>query len=205
MSNLNFISLKLITIGITASIVTSMMGSSLAAENGYAQEMFRRAMSKDNPSVSGSVSLSPLYVLITVTEPESGVKRKVCLWSTRLRAAIHAEYHLGNSYAADRREFAIAIRSGRRFRFVTAKGRENIAPLYSDQILKEVRSSLSGKTESQLRADVEDWQSSLTQLYSRENWMSDAYRDAVAHVLLEHGILVGCAHEEKLYLEEIPH
>ena len=62
----------------------------------------------------------------------------------------------------------------------------NVAPRYSPQVLTEVRSILSSRSDAQLRSASLDW------LYvSKSSESYSAYRDAVAHVLLERGILCG--------------
>jgi hypothetical protein len=172
----------------------------------YTEEMFRRAMAEDNIAVSGSVSLSPLYVLITVRDAETGHDRQTCTLSTNLMAAIAEEYHL-DLFSDARKIFDIAIAAPNRvFTFKNEKAREIVAPAYTSQELAAVQKSLGGKSRKELcrEANVDlsrspDRQSSLTKIYRRnkgnEFWSSASYRVAVAHVLLEHGILVGEAHD----------
>jgi hypothetical protein len=160
------------------------------AETGYTQRMFRRAMARDNLAVSGSVSSSALYLLISVCDRKSGAERVVCVTSNLLSGAIHMEYHLPYDIAGDRKEFEIAMsQPNRHFCFRSAKAANNIWVTYSPATLAEVRRRLADKSPAELRAEV-DRQGRLNE---KPWWHTQRYQSAVAHVLLERGILVGQA------------
>ena len=170
------------------------------AEPGYTQRMFRRAMSKDNLAVSGSLSMSPLYVLITVCDRKSRADRVICVSSNLLAGAIHEEYGLPYDMTGQRKEFEIAMHQPkRRFCFHRSKAAKNIACDYSPSTLAEVRRRLANMSRAQLRAEV-DRQGTVKET---PWWHTEKYQDAVAHVLLERGILVGYAdNTHALYCDE---
>jgi hypothetical protein len=188
---------------------------------GYTEAMFRRAMARDNIAVSGNLSSSPLYVLITVRDAKTNGEREVCILGTALTEGIREERHLPrlgdgkDPFEGARMAYKIAISAPSRvFQFKSQRARKLVAPAYTIQQLSEVRRLIEGKSLGQLRKEAKvdlfkppDQQSSLTKIYRHETrngfLSSDSYRVAVAHVLLEHGILVGEAHDTAtLYVEE---
>jgi hypothetical protein len=82
-------------------------------------------------------------------------------------------------------------------------------PNYTPQQVARVRERLAQKNRARLRAEVDPEESDVTHIYRRIYphhrglWQSDEFRDAVAHVLLERGVLVGWAHGTGgLYLDK---
>ena len=162
-------------------------------------------MGKDNIAVSGGTSLSPLYVLIKLKDRTTHQEREVCTLANYLEGAINSEHHL-EVLKDERKCYEIAMSAPNRvFEFRSQKARENVAAVYTPQQLEEVRQLLRGKSRAQLLKEAEidmrkepNQQSYVTKIYRREIgkrfWFSDAYMFAVAHVLLEHGILVGNGH-----------
>ena len=180
--------------------------ASALASSGYTREMFRTAMAKDNMAVSGSMSLSPLYVLITLRDPKTHQEREICTLASFLTGAIIEEHHLDYDNAGERKAFDIAMSTANRvFEFKKRKARGNVTPIYTPQQLEHVRQLLRGRSRAQLRREAPidpfkepNQQSYVVQIYRREIgkkfWSSDALMVAVAHALLERGILVGDAH-----------
>ncbi len=160
------------------------------AETRYADQMFRHAMSRDNMAVSGSMSTSSLYVLITICDPKTGHDRTVCTLASFLDGAIHMEHRLPYDLAGERKEFKIATHAqGRRFCFRSRKAAANLGIWYTPATLEEVRRRLACVSTAQLRAEV-DRQGTMQETAW---WHTEKYQQAVAHVLLERGILVGQA------------
>jgi hypothetical protein len=183
--------------------------ASARAESEYTQRMFRRAMFKDNLAVSGVMGLSPLYVLITLRD-RHGQDRIICTGSNFLYGAIHTQYRLPYDTAGERRAFEIAMSAPQRaFTFTNRRAVANVTPNYTPQQVARVRERLAHKSRAQLRAEVDPEESDVTHIYRRIYprrrgfWQSDELRDAVAHVLLERGVLVGWAHGTGgLYLDK---
>ena len=152
----------------------------------YRYELFARALE--------NLSTSPDYVLITVVDPKTHAERTVCTTANLFLGAIHREHGLGYAEADIRRAMAIALHQrDRRFLFTRKAALDNLADYATPQALADVRKVLATKTDSQLLH--ENTAQSLTevpddmprkQAIARHN----AYRDAVARVLLERGI--GC-------------
>jgi hypothetical protein len=101
------------------------------------------------------------------------------------------------------------LRRHRTFAFRNRKAVRNVQPRYTPDQLDTVRLRLAKKSRAQLRGEIEQEASDVTKLYRRYNrdrrgfWHSDEWRDAVAHVLLERGVLVGEAHGTALiYLDD---
>ncbi len=189
-------------------ILLLVLCTSAHAESGYTQQMFRRAMSKDNMAVSGEMTMSPLFVLISLRD-KSGHERTVCTLASFLEGAIVDDNHLDYNNKGERKAFDIAMSApNRTFAFTTRKAISNVQPRYNSRQLADARARLADKSRAQLRAEVERDDSDVTKIYRRYYrdrpgfWHSDEWRDAVAHVLLERGILVGEAHgTATLYLD----
>jgi hypothetical protein len=171
------------------------------AESHYTQRMFRRAMAKDNMAVSGSLGLSPLYVLITVCDRHTGADRVVCAPANLFAGAIHTEYHLPYDTAGQRKEFEIAMsQPGRRFCFRRARAANAVEPEYNSATLAKVRQRLARKSGVQLRKEANEDGTEVTEIYRRiyRNrkglWQSNKLKEALAHALLERGVLVGSDH-----------
>ncbi len=187
---------------------------------GYTDAMFRRAMAQYNGSVTESgrplppsrdgsvgirVGMSPLYVLITLQDPKTRSQREVCVLNQPLEAAIAKEHHL-DVVDDQRKIFDIAMDTPHRaFTFTRPKARESIVPIYTPEQLVYVRRLVQGKSRSWLLHEAQldlmkepSQQGFVTRIYrhkvGKKFWESDSLRVAVAHVLLEHGILVGEAH-----------
>ena len=182
---------------------------SAEASRAYTEKMFQRAMAKHNIAVTGSFSPSPLYVLITVKEAKSNASTVVCTTSFSLNGAISKEHNLDalEQRAGLRKTYEIAIsQPGRVFRFQKPEARELVQPAYSSKMLRRARAVLKNKSVAQLKEEVALDSSPLTQLYRRDTgskvWRSEQWKDAVAHVLLERGILVGEGHDTNLYVDQ---
>jgi hypothetical protein len=195
-------------------LLISAWCTATAFASDYTNAMYKRAMARDNLAVSGMLSVSPLYVLINVSEPGAQAKRELAILSTALTLAIIEEYQLVWP-KSERRAFDIAMsRPNRTFQFKTKKARQEVEPIYTAAQLAEARALVRGKSRSQLRKEANvdltkdpEEQSGLTKLYRRPRGIrldvSDSYRVAVAHALLERGILVGDAHDTgALYVED---
>lgn len=163
-------------------------------------------MSKDSNVVDIRISVSPLYVLITLRDSKDGTEREVCTLATYLHGAIAEEYHL-DVLDDQRRIFDIAMGAPSRvFEFRNKKARNNVTPVYTREQLADVRRLVRGKSRLQLGAEARVEESPVTKIYRRNKgkqfWVSYPYRVAVAHVLLEHGVLVGEAHDTgSLYVD----
>jgi len=167
-------------------------------------------MAKDNLVVSGSFSMSPLYVLITLCDAAGRPQRVECVTANFLSGAIHIEHGLGYDTPGEKKAYDIAIAERDRvFCFKKLRARNNVSVRYTPSQLAEVRRLLVHRSDSQLRAAVDRDDSYVTHIYrriyprNRGFWHSDARMQAVAHVFLERGILVGQTHwGPVLYLEK---
>jgi hypothetical protein len=183
-------------------LVTSV---TISAQSRYSDAMYRRALAIH--------STSPVFVLITLRDV-SGSERLVCVPADFLIGAIQKEYHLEYGGEGERRMQQIATdQPGRVFTFSVPGARENVEPSYSPAILAEVKGALDSDSASELREqmrrrpvydknhmDVKSLQSAFDASASPAQKLEYkktkdaghyAYRDAVAQVLLEHGILAG--------------
>lgn len=181
------------------------------AESRYSQQMFRRGLHE--PGVV--VTSSPLFVLITLRDPSSGTERAAAIPGPFLLGAIEAEYHLELRKATSdkdelralveqqRKEVQIALAQPNRvFTFRNPIARKNVEPRYTPAILDEVRHVLASRSRTQIVAAARENQSWLHRIYERKQDAAKllAYQDAVAHVLLERGILVGQGEPFGLYI-----
>ena len=145
-------------------------------------------------------STAPNYVLITVIDVDAKQETQITTGANLLSGAIHREY--GIPFSEDGRSKAdqVALSAhDRRFTFHKASALRNIKPRYTPEVLAEVRDRMASLTEADIRVGLpgvsNDYDHTLHAIYmSRRSWESwAAYRDALAHVLLERGILCGIA------------
>ena len=172
------------------------------AESRYTQQMFRRGLHE--PGVL--VTTAPLFVLITLRDPSNGAERAAAVPGPFLLGAIATEYRLKLRKTISRedewkalaeqqqKELQIALsHRDRVFVFRNRKARSNVEPRYTPSMLADVRRALSGRSRKEILRAARANESWLHQIYTSktEGMASLAYRDAVAHALLERGILVG--------------
>jgi hypothetical protein len=172
------------------------------AASQYTQEMFRRGIYE--PGVL--VTSAPLFVLITLRDPSSGAERAAAIPGSFLLGAIETEYHLKlrKTTSSDdiskalaeqqKKEVYIALSQPNRvFVFRNRRARNNVEPRYTPAMLAEVRRTLDSRSRKEILAAARSNDSWLHRIYeSKKGAMeSFAYRDAVAHAVLERGILVG--------------
>ncbi|SRR5579884_1311813 len=156
----------------------TMLCSAIATSDHYTHEMFVRALKQGG------------YVLIRLDQPGTkGQSREVCVPETGLIAAIHIEHHL--DYDAPGRERALQIalaRKNRTFSFTNTKAFNIVKPLYTPSQLADIRRELAKFSESELVSQLQAIRSKVHDLYSHA--APEGSREAVAHVLLQRGILV---------------
>jgi hypothetical protein len=167
----------------------------VAADSRYTDAMYRKAILDD--------STSPLYVLFTLHDPKSGADRMLCTGGNFLLGAIHVEYRLDYDAVGMKRGYDIALQQpGHRFTFKSRKALKNIDSGYTSQMLAEARQRLSGMSRTQLRHATDSGQIDELCHRGRDVAVWDACQAAMAHVLLEHGILVGSADRTGLLFVE---
>ena len=180
----------------TRTLVILLAASlTVAAESRYTEAMYRKAIFDD--------SMSHLYVLFTLHDAKTGPDRTICTGGNFLVGAIHMEYRLDYDAAGRKRAYDIALRQpGHRFTFKSRTASKNIDSGYTPQKLAEARQRLSGMSRAQLRHAADSGQIDQLCHHGRDVAVWDAWQAAMAHVLLEHGILVGSADRTGLLFVE---
>ena len=186
------------------------------AASSYTQEMFRRSLYQ----AQALTTTGPLYIIITLRDPSRGAERTAAISGPFLFGAIDLEYHLPSPDPEHppkndveirakmlRKELQIALsQPDRVFVFRNHQARKNVAPRYTPEIFEKVRRQLSFRSRAEIIAAAHANESWLHRLYlSKRNWAEiQAYKDAVAHALLERGILVGQEDEYagKIYIAD---
>jgi hypothetical protein len=157
--------------------------------------MYRKAIVEE--------STAPLYVLFTLHDSTSGRDRVICTTGNFLLGAIHMEYGLDYDKAGEKRGLEIALHQpGRCFSFKNRKALKNIGAGYTSAMLAEAQQYLATMSDAQARQNVDNHQFDnwCHKRSSIREW--DNCQAAVAHVLLERGILVGQGDwAPELYLE----
>src|SRR5262245_46840672 len=167
-----------------------LLHSATAWGQSYTDEMYRRALETRGGT-------APLYVLISLRDDSTDSERVVCISAPYLFGAIQDEYGLGSDEAGYRRAFDIATsQPGRVFSF-SERARSSWPPLYSVEAVAAVREELESMSDQELREQLRDPDSLLSALqnttlleFQRTDYAL-TYREPIAHVLLERGILVG--------------
>jgi hypothetical protein len=159
-------------------VILAMRSAALCAADHYTNAMFVRALEHGG------------FVLIRLEQPQAGgAQHEVCVPEAGLIGAIHIQYHLDYDQAGRERARQIALASkSRTFSFTNSKAFDVVKPLYTSRQLADIRKQLAKFSNRQLVSQLQVIRSKIHDLYSRAG--GDSYRDAVAHVLLERGILV---------------
>jgi len=167
------------------ALISAINCATAMAASSYSEGMYRKAIRENE-------STSPLYLLFTLHDAKTGKDRVVCTVSTGLLGAIHYEQHLDFDDASQKKVVAMALSSPHRFSFTNREAVRTVAPRYSETMLAECRNRFAKMSRAQLVAAVD--QNELSRLCkggSASKW--HACQAALAHVLLERGILVGSA------------
>ena len=164
----------------------SLIASAIAvAASSYSESMYRRAI------LDGD-STSPLYLLFTLRDAKTGNERVVCALGSGLVGAIHYERRLDFDAASHKKAKAIALSRPHRFSFTNPEAIRTVEPHYSEAKLAEYRSRFAKMSRAQLIAAV--GQNELSRLCKDRSALKwHACQAALAHVLLERGILVASA------------
>jgi hypothetical protein len=168
--------------------------ATVLGQSGYTDAMYRKAMYDD--------STSPLYLLFTLHDPKSGMDRVVCTPGSGLVGAIHFERHLDFGDAGRKAAIAIALsQPSHRFTFRSRKALHTVEPHYSEAMLAQFRHRLSRRSRSQLIAAAEGSELDALCRAGTPSQRDDC-QAAIAHVLLERGVLVGSADRTGLLFVE---
>lgn len=163
-----------------------------AAEGRYTRSIFARAVKKD--------SASPRYVLCQVRDPQTNSIQTVCVPGHSLVEAVAIEkgwmYRVNSGKATG---FALAHWK-KPFVFEKPNALARVHPRYSPEQLADARARLSRLSKAELKRQLRapfrrhraEQQTELQRMCAGRNTpIAYASREAVAHVLLERGILVG--------------
>ena len=130
------------------------------------------------------------FVLISLRDARDHSQRRVCTLEASLLGAIHRQRHIDYDESGRNRAEQVAQKHwDTPFLFTNPKAFNNVKPTYTLQQLAEVRERLSKHDKSSLSKQLDDPYGAIHDVYSHP--YRESYRDAVAHVLLENGILVG--------------
>jgi len=131
-------------------------------------------------------STSPVYVLITVVDDNTGQARTGCTEANFVLGAIQREYGLGSGAEADTNERHMALaNTSHVFHFSKPEALANVAFRYSPHDMEVARKLIQPMTEEQLREGFSD----RGELQS----VSVATKDARACALIERGLRVRMA------------
>jgi hypothetical protein len=140
-------------------------------------------------------STAPYYVLITVVNDSTHSSETIATEAPFLLGAIHLEYNIPYSKSGSRRVQKIALSNVNRiFHFRRDTAIKNIYPNCGNSILFEVKKRLSAYSNGDLLKQIKDdtYHTELHLIYmTQRKELYYCYRNAVAQVLLERGILVG--------------
>jgi hypothetical protein len=146
------------------------------------RELFARAIANHTSS--------PSYVLVTVVSGAMQRRVTVCIPAPALLIAIRDELGLHDDAGGNAKAEQFAMeREQAVFHFGTRKAWKRAAPAYDQDVLQDVEERVKGLSTEQLRDGVAQPGGPLHEIYrASSDW--PAYRDALAHVLLEHCVAV---------------
>lgn len=174
---------------LTKCLLAVMVATAVYAEDGASWALYEKAIKTD--------STAPNYVLITVVDTKANRSYVICTEAPFLLAAIHHEQDIEFNEAGSRRAEAFALKQKNRiFQFSKPGSLKNIEPRYPERILNEVREILKRYSNDELIRGFTGKKTELSKLYNEQSeHLYGAYRDAIAHVLLERGLLPrrGCS------------
>ena len=164
--------------GLTTLVLTlSFESFASAAKMQYTHSMFIQALKHGG------------FVLIKVRYSETKFDRDAATPMEGLLGAIHYQYNLDFGPAGSKKASEIALASKDRvFSFTRSEAFDVIKPHYSAQQLVEVRDELANYDRANLIAQLGALRSKVHDLYTDPG--RNVYREAVAHALLERGVLV---------------
>jgi hypothetical protein len=167
------------------AMLATTSGMHSTQSSSYTSSMFARAVSKQ--------STSPLYVLITVRNGNTGAVEETATPAPLLLWALSVEKHLSYDPKSlpELRRIANSEPS-RTFVFTSNTVIDRIRRLYTTQQLAEARRFIERVSSDDLRQQIRAGESTVHAFYNhREGQLFQSYEDALAHALLERGILVG--------------
>jgi hypothetical protein len=146
-------------------------------------ELFAKAIENE--------STAPNYVLIRVINDKTKEMVITCTEAPFLIGAIHMERQIPYDEPGSRKAKELALtRKDRTFRFSRDDALKNIGRHYDETILAEMRVALKPFSDVDIRNGFRGDGRALDKLYiDRPGRQYSAYRDAIAHVLLERGLL----------------
>lgn len=131
-------------------------------------------------------STSPSYVLVAIVNDKSKTRQVVCTKGTYLIEALRLQYHFPITDVGWRKAVGMALANkARTFHFSNVQALAFVRPRYSPQILAEVQAKLKRVSTPELVRGIVN--GSLRQVYEKSKDF-DAYREALAYVLLERGL-----------------
>jgi hypothetical protein len=137
-------------------------------------------------------STAPNYVLITVVDNRTGKATLACTEAPFLLGAIHREREIAYDEKGCQRVMSLALaRRNRTFKFSSPEAVRNVQPRYTRQQLEEMRELVKACSDDELRKGLTSRNTELRRrlFETRADDSYLAYRDAVAHLLLERGLL----------------
>jgi hypothetical protein len=168
-------SLSLVPLFVSAFLCAAC---AIGASDQYTKEMFVEGLHKGG------------FVLVTLRDPKDGSERRISTLEASLLGAIHIQYHIDYDESGRKRGEQIALSQwDKPFMFTNPKAFSNVKASYTPLQLKDVRKRLSKYDKSALSKQLNDPYGQIHDIYT--NPYRESYRDAVAQVLLESGILVG--------------
>jgi hypothetical protein len=177
---------------VSCCILVLILSTSAGAADTNSWDLFTKAIQNH--------STAPNYVLITVVDDNNKQQKLVCTEAPFLLGAIHRERQIfcDEAGSAEVEEIALGNKD-RTFHFSRADALKNMPRRYDEKILGKVRSILKDLSDDQIRKGFRCDGKGLDKLYmNKPKRQYSEYRDAIAHVLLERGLLprrgcvVGC-------------
>jgi len=136
-------------------------------------------------------SNEPYFVLVTIINDSLNVESVVAVEAPFLLGAIHVEYNIPYTEEGSKRTQSIALSNKTRvFRFKKQQALKNAGIFYNQEILTYIREKIGNLSKENLIQQLKNFDSELHKLYQgKGKGKFIPYRNAIAHILLEKGIV----------------
>lgn len=139
-----------------------------------------------------NLSTAPNYVLVSIVDKNTGKSWGVCMESMELLSAIMKEHDIQSPDAFEKAVEIIKQNNSKTFTFTKPEVLKYLKPVYAREFLKKIRSEFSYYSDEDMVKFFSDNRTrNMQDLCKQFDESHRVTQTAIAHILLERGILCG--------------